>query len=246
MADFHGIQIVEDSSHWLGADGGATPVAVEILPTSPTVWLEAPVGTFVADLLGVPYGVTPAIAPNDGRIVIAGNDEQGWRLVTGIGVLVEEAGKDYTISGAGIESVIATVKVMANPLPALPLAPGARIAAHGDSLSQFNATMSNTTLAVSSNIQGAMEAAVGHDPRVNFDYWYDPANPWIDSGQTIRWDGANQGIGGDHLIDNRAGRGGGILPRLAYALSRNPQIVWLNAGTNTINSGDSYNSDGSP
>ena len=122
-------------------------------------------------------------------------------------------------------------------LPSLPLAAGARIMVLGDSLSQFNSGGLGM-LAVGSSSSGAMEWAVAADPRVNFDYWYDPADPWTASGVRSAMNGANQGIAGDHLVDARASFGFGIRNRLAYALSRNPQIVWLNAGTNTINSGD--------
>ncbi|MDB5702010.1 MAG: hydrolase family protein [Sphingomonadales bacterium] len=127
-------------------------------------------------------------------------------------------------------------------LPALPLPTGARVEGFGDSFTQFNA-FSIGTLAVGQSASGVIEAALAADPRFNFDYWYDPASPWAGAGQGIQWSGANQGIAGDHLVDGRVGNGFGILNRTAYALSRNPQILILNAGTNSINSGDPASAD---
>ena len=126
-------------------------------------------------------------------------------------------------------------------LPSLPLALGSKVLGFGDSLTQFNA-FGVRTLAVSSSASGVIEAAWAADPRFNFDYWYDTASPWAGAGTGIAWRGANQGIAGDHLVYGPT-FGGGIINRVAYALSRGPQIVVLNAGTNSINSGDGYSSD---
>lgn len=121
------------------------------------------------------------------------------------------------------------------PLPALPLPAGARLMVVGDSLSAFNDSVftAGANGASAGRPSGAAETAWSIDPRFNFDSWYDPADPWKRG-----LNGANQGIAGDHLETRTAANGNGIYPRTRYDLARGPQIVWLNAGTNTINSGD--------
>jgi lysophospholipase L1-like esterase len=122
------------------------------------------------------------------------------------------------------------------PLPALPLAAGAKVMAIGDSLMGFNNLSSvspatSTDQAASSFHYGAVEQALSIDPRFNFDSWFDASDPL---GRNIS--GANQGVFADHLV--KTGSVPGILNRVAAALDLGPDIVILEGGTNTANSGD--------
>ncbi len=121
-------------------------------------------------------------------------------------------------------------------LPSLPLPAGARLMAFGDSFSQFNTWgMASAGPHFGNRPSGLLETAWAADPRFNFDWWYDANQPVANQ---FRINGANQGIGGDHLDWKSPNFADGMLNRSRYALSRQPQIVWLNAGTNSISSGD--------
>lgn len=113
----------------------------------------------------------------------------------------------------------------------LSLAAGARVAAVGDSLVGYNNYGGSPVKGggVSSYAYGFVEWARALDPRFDFDSWFDPADP---TGRNIA--GANQGVFGDHLVSGSAG----ILGRLPAVLARKPDLLILEGGTNTINSGD--------
>lgn len=143
---------------------------------------------------------------------------------------------------------IATAAIIMNvrrTLPTLPLASGARIAAIGDSYTGFNnylGTVVSPSAASSWAINytqayGFIEWARALDPRFDFDSWYDTSDP---TGRNIS--GADQGIFGAHLEWNNEDPTG-ILTRLPAVLSRKPDILILQGGTNTINSGDIAGSD---
>lgn len=121
-------------------------------------------------------------------------------------------------------------------LATLPRPSGARIAAIGDSQIGYNNYPGNADATVagkaaSSFGYGFIEHALAIDPRFNFDTWFDAAEPF---GRSLA--GANHGIFGDHLA--WAQNGGGILGRLPAVLARRPDLLILEGGTNSINSGD--------
>ncbi|KQT61785.1 hypothetical protein ASG54_23195 [Aureimonas sp. Leaf460] len=122
------------------------------------------------------------------------------------------------------------------PLPALPLAAGARLAAVGDSLIGYNnygGVAIGSDKAAPSFAYGYVEQALAIDPRCDFDSWYDPADP---NGRNLS--GANHGIFGDHMDWTQPGFGGGILGRLPAVIARGPSLLLLGGGSNSINSGD--------
>lgn len=127
-------------------------------------------------------------------------------------------------------------------LPALPFAPGARLAAIGDSYIGYNNYQGTAVIPAAGNTwainftqgYGFLEWARAIDPRFNFDSWYDPADP---SGRNIS--GADQGLFGAHLEWSNEDPSG-ILTRLPAVLSRKPDILVLEGGTNTISSGDKF------
>lgn len=123
------------------------------------------------------------------------------------------------------------------PLPALPLPVGSRVMVLGDSEAGYNHGTQGPGDAAFTFADGLFAVAWGDLANFDFDTWADPQAPWSASGQS-RLDGANQGVAGDHLDWSRPRFGNGVFHRVAYAASRNPGIVWINAGTNTINSGD--------
>lgn len=137
-------------------------------------------------------------------------------------------------------------------LPALPLAAGSRMVFHGDSQMQFshealrNLLNSGTLdeLGVSSLGHGLIAQAHSIDPRIDISTWFDAADPWYNSGAgngARRFQGANQGIAGDHMDwdgSNNSITGGGILPRLDYTLAKGGQLVILEGGTNSLSTGD--------
>jgi lysophospholipase L1-like esterase len=79
---------------------------------------------------------------------------------------------------------------------------------------------------------GYIEWTRALDPRFAFDNWYDTTDP---TGRNIS--GANEGIFGAHLEWNNEDPSG-ILTRLPAVLARKPNLLILQGGSNTINSGD--------
>ena len=131
--------------------------------------------------------------------------------------------------------------VAERPLPSLPLPAGSKVMAFCDSHSAFNNVAANAgILAAPVTAKGLVEAAWSIDPRFNFDSWYDAGDPWrrADNGSVnaVGINGANQGIPSDHLMNGSVSSG--AMTRLRYALSRDPAIVIVNCGTNSIATGD--------
>ena len=88
-----------------------TPTPTLGLTGTRTYSTTSSAGTVVAAITGVPSGSTPAISPNDGRLVIAGSEGAGWRLA--VGLTASSAGeRDVTISAPGANSVTASVRVI--------------------------------------------------------------------------------------------------------------------------------------
>jgi hypothetical protein len=73
---------------------------------------DAAAGTTVANIGNVPAGSTPTITPNDGRLAVAGNAADGWRVVKGL--TASAAGTfNLTAAAAGATSATAAVTVTA-------------------------------------------------------------------------------------------------------------------------------------
>jgi len=121
----------------------------------------------------------------------------------------------------------------AGELPRLPLAPGAKLVGLGDSIVRINHQALDGNEVASTGI-GQLVWARALDPRFRFETWANTHDPVDGRG----FDGANQGLDGDHTV---AVRGGvpGLLSRVSYALARRPAIVYVQVGTNDINSHDS-------
>jgi hypothetical protein len=136
------------------------------------------------------------------------------------------------------------------PLATLPLPLGTRMVFHGDSQMQFNhlfSTLSSgaSDLGVSSAAAGLITQAHSLDSRIDISTWFDANDPWYDAAVTNsrQWQGANQGIAGDHLVtadDHPTIHGGGIVKRLDYTLAKGGQLMFFEGGTNTIASGDNF------
>ncbi|TCQ02174.1 GDSL-type esterase/lipase family protein, partial [Sphingomonas sp. PP-CC-3A-396] len=99
------------------AAGAAVPPPT---PT-PTLTLTGPLGftagaasgTLLANIGNVPTGVTPTLTPNDGRLAIAGDDTNGWKVV--VGLSASAAGTiNLTVSAAGAIAASAGVAVAAS------------------------------------------------------------------------------------------------------------------------------------
>ncbi|USI71608.1 SGNH/GDSL hydrolase family protein [Sphingomonas morindae] len=121
--------------------------------------------------------------------------------------------------------------------PALPLAAGAKIVWHGDSIGGLGLTSSNATNSVTTRMSSIMETAWADNPNFTYENWYDPSN--LSPFNSINpWAGGLQGIAGDHLDWGNDPFGNGILNRTLYSLARGPALVILQGGGNSINSGD--------
>jgi lysophospholipase L1-like esterase len=116
------------------------------------------------------------------------------------------------------------------PMPHLPLQAGARMIGLGDSMVRVNHAAPGSTQMSSYGV-GQLVWARALDPRFVFDTWPVDHDPVGNRG----FNGANQGVDGDHTV---AVRGGvpGVLSRIPYVLARKPAIVYLQVGTNDINS----------
>lgn len=108
------------------------------------------------------------------------------------------------------------------------LAPGAKVLALGHSMIRRGHAR-QTAPEFSSYARGALTWARGLDPRFRYESWADPNDPWKRG-----FVGANQGIDGDHIVQEF--QVPGVVERLPYAIERRPDILFLDIGTNDINS----------
>ncbi len=133
--------------------------------------------------------------------------------------------------------------------PALPLAGNTRVCGLGHSFIQRGSYSGSGTGAHGEDYlaRGVLDQVRTQDGRFNLDIFAvdGTALGWSGQRNTNSLSGAMQGIGGDHLY--AIGSSPGTINRSRYVLSRGCQIVYLDIGTNDINSGvgGPYGSDNS-
>lgn len=94
---------------WMAYAAVATPA---LGPTTASFNRAAEPGTLIAAITNVPPMTVPTFTPNDGRVVVAGNETDGWKLVTGL--MRSAAGAIAgTIAAAGATSAAITITVNA-------------------------------------------------------------------------------------------------------------------------------------
>lgn len=238
---------------WVAAGSPTDPAARGVLLSANAVDDNSPPATVIGALSVEGYGAGPwTYSLTDtagGQFAVAGSN-----VVVGLTALDHDLAPSPTIAVRATNGTIVInrtfVMNVRNPLPALPLPNGARLMLVGDSQEGFHHGQTNQmgtdTVKAAWNYQfGPLVWLRAVDARFNMDNWYDPADPWhrsktqLDgSGPGIQ--GSDQGIFGDHLDWNNANYGNGILNRLDYALSKRPQMIVLQGGTNTLNSGDDF------
>lgn len=79
-----------------------------------TFAVNAGAGETVALLGNIPSGIVPAISPNDGRLVLAGNEADGWRVVRGM-VAASVGIINLSVSAAGATTTLAPIAITAPP-----------------------------------------------------------------------------------------------------------------------------------
>jgi peptidoglycan hydrolase-like protein with peptidoglycan-binding domain len=129
------------------------------------------------------------------------------------------------------------------PLPSLPLANGAKVVGFGHSFIARSAanrylasqTATNGLQGLFDTPRGVLNIASAEDGRFNTDIFTDAINPYEAPSTLSALTGSYQGINGDHLYD--IGGAPGTINRTPYVLSQQPQIVYLDVGTNDIDSG---------
>lgn len=90
------------------AAASATPTLTLTGPLAYTVGAAS--GTLVANIGNVPSGATPTITPNDGRLAVAGDAANGWKVVVGLSASV--AGNiNLVVAATGANSASATIVV---------------------------------------------------------------------------------------------------------------------------------------
>ncbi len=221
-------------------------------------------GVATPSSMGLPYGirlsttdvdddtgvgaVVAALSVNDGSDAWTFEllaDGDGAFALSGSNLVVGVAGLDHDTAPAPeirIRAVSATrtlVRAVAmnvrRPLPALPLAAGAKVVGVGHSFVQragwgIVAGGKPRDLATS-NLRAALPWIRLWDNRYNLDMWHDTANA-LGSDNYVT--GAWQGVGGDHIVAE--GSAPGVIERLPYIVSLGPDIVYLDIGTNDISS----------
>jgi hypothetical protein len=154
----------------LGGGGTPPPVPTLTLSTPAPFTTSTAAGTLVSNIGNVPAGVTPTISPADGRLVIAGDQANGWTVRRGMSAVT--AGTiAFTVAAAGAVNAGASVAVsapaIAGATPTTLAIPGtvhyhphsANNQVIGGSAS-FTGRVSGSTLTVTSMTSGTI--AVGH------------------------------------------------------------------------------------
>lgn len=170
------------------------------------------------------------------------DDGDGAFALSGSNLVVGVAGLDHDTSPAPeikIRAVSATRTLsrtvtmnVRRPLPALPMANGAKLLNLSHSFGQRGAFTNNKGVQ-SGAVRAALPWIRQWDHRFNMDMWYDEALPWMTS--TNRIGGSHSSVGGDHIVAE--GGAPGTITRTPWVIARQPGIVYLDIGTNDISSG---------
>ncbi len=199
---------------------------------------DAEAGTVVGTLSVVGAGAGPwaysLLDDGGGMFAVAGSD-----IVAGLTPL------DHATAPAPVITVAATngrrtlrksfALNVRRPLPALPLAAGAKVVGVGHSFVQragwgINSGGLPRDLATSI-VRGVLPWIRLRDNRFNLDAWSDIGH-FLGGDNYIN--GAYQGYGGDHIVAE--GGAPGVIERLPYVIGLEPGIVYLDIGTNDISS----------
>jgi lysophospholipase L1-like esterase len=200
-------------------------------------------GTVIGAVVGKRPNTSLTLSPNDGCLVVRGSEAGGWDIAVGgtvsaVGVirtlLVETDHDDPSKS----RSIPIDVWVN-NPLPALPLAIGTKVMAVGHSQIQRSwfalPSGGQARGGTDSLVRGVLPWVRFLDPRFRIEVFPSSGNPFVADISSNALDGAAQAIGGDRLT-MFANSNPGVLARLAYAIGRAPGIIYINIGSNDINS----------
>lgn len=119
------INTLPSGNELVEAWSGNTPVAFReglailsgLLFTGPLTYnTTSTAGTLVANISGVPSGRTPTLLPADGRMVIAGDEATGWKVVKGL--VTSTPGTIFiTVSATGTTSATQNVSVVDTNAP---------------------------------------------------------------------------------------------------------------------------------
>ena len=100
------------SSSILTRTVSAAASTLALSPNALSITSKAAAGTLVSNISNVPAGVTPTVAPNDGRLIIAGDAASGWKVVVGMSPL--SAGTiNFVVAAAGATSASGVLTVSA-------------------------------------------------------------------------------------------------------------------------------------
>ncbi len=172
------------------------------------------------------------LADGGGAFALAGNN-----LVVGIAGLDHDTAPAPEIKIRAVSATRTLTRTVAmnvrRPLPALPLAAGAKVVGLGHSFIQrggwgiLNGSKPRDLSA--SNVRGVLPWIRLRDNRFNLDLWHDLQN---NLGSDNYVNGAFQGIGGAHIVAENGSPG--VIERVPYIVARAPGIVYLDIATNDI------------
>ncbi|USQ98917.1 hypothetical protein [Sphingomonas aerolata] len=98
------------SSSVLTRTVSAAASTLVLSPNALSITSNAAAGTLVSNISNVPADVAPTVAPNDGRLIIAGDAASGWKVVIGMSTL--SAGTiNYAVAAAGATSASGVLTV---------------------------------------------------------------------------------------------------------------------------------------
>ncbi len=222
-----------------GLGGMALGVGATIVLSSGAIDEDAAPGTAIGALSIAGGGVGPwtySLADDaGGMFALAGDD-----LVVGLTALDHDTMPAPTVvvsATDGSTFLFGAFSIdVRRPLPALPLAAGAKVVGLGHSFIQrggwgITAGGKPRDLATS-NLRAALPWIRLRDNRFNLDMWHDTSHDLGGGDNYVN--GAFQGVGGDHIIAE--GSAPGVIERLPYVVSLGPDIVYVDIGTNDISS----------
>jgi lysophospholipase L1-like esterase len=159
-------------------------------------------------------------------------------LVAGHMAMAQAVGTAPILFGGGQAAPVPRVPPL-DP-SALPLPNRTKIAGLGHSFIQrgYRANFSGSTISgTEERARGVLPVIAALDGRFNLDIFAMPDAPFGQDKPSLfnATGGANHGIGGEHLLATSSVPGS--INRTPYVLNRGPGIVYLDIGTNDINSG---------